>query len=214
MNWSVLPSSSADSFAIVFLVLLTLYSFIRMHYSFELKEFLSLPINRKYILIFSQKERLKFSFTALFFIFQMLSVGLGICFFLQIQEIHFSCFWVFLITILLFSIKLFIQILMNWVFNTNDFGHIYLFNQLSYSNYASFIWALLSLLTAYTFNFNIYFHYFSAIIFVCILLLGLLSFLKIHFQKIKPYFFYFILYICTLEIMPYFFIGYFVKNMS
>lgn len=214
MNWNVLNSASNDIFTIVFLILFTLYSFVRMHYSFELKEFLSLPFNRKYILIFGQKERMKFSFTALFFVFQVLSVGLGICFFLQIQKIDFPILLIFLSILILFLVKLVFQFLINWVFNTNDFGHIYVFNQLSYSNYASFIWALLSLLTAYSFNFNIYFYYFSVFVFISILLLGLVSFLKTYFGKIKPYYFYFILYICTFEIIPYVFIGYFIKNLS
>jgi len=95
------------------------------------------------------------------------------------------------------------EILISWVFNTQWLTKLYLNEKINYNSLIGLIILPINILILYFFNPSIN----TLFIFTCIiLLLKLTAYINsfiLHQKTIKKSWFYFILYLCTLEIIPY-----------
>lgn len=211
MEWNYLKTNSYEWIFILFVCCFVLLTFVKKNFFFQLKEFLRLPYNNKYILIFSKKENLRLPFLFLFLLIQLIS--LGIFTFFAFEKYHFEIenigfvkdfFPVFIILAIsgYCFLKFLFQKLIFYIFDIKNLGNLYLFNKISYSNYAGLLLLFFNILCLYIFERDPKFVLFSGVCFFYILIFGLFSFAKMYEKIIKEHFFYFILYLCTLEIAP------------
>ena len=95
------------------------------------------------------------------------------------------------------------EILISWIFNTQWLTKLYLNEKINYNSLIGLIILPINILILYFFNPSIN----TLFIFTCIiLLLKLTAYINsfiLHQKTIKKNWFYFILYLCTLEIIPY-----------
>ncbi|WP_373874557.1 DUF4271 domain-containing protein [Capnocytophaga catalasegens] len=219
MNWIDLHTQSHNWLFVIFVIILLLFAFIKRHYAYQTKEFLQLIFNDRYIVIYGKKEKVRLFFTMLFFLIQWLTLSISVYIFFYIFGLSTDFFplpipfefVIFFLILIFLLLKMLVQYLIIYIFDISNFGKMFFFNRLTYSNYASFLLFILNMITIYGVSFNRYFFYISLIIFLYILVFGLFSFIKLYKKSIKPYLFYFILYLCTFEIAPYIFIGYLIK---
>ncbi len=93
-----------------------------------------------------------------------------------------------------------------YVFSIDNMVQHILFNKLTFRNYFS-IWVFaINLLIVYSFSEATLFYYVSLIGFIILNIYSLLFIYSAHKKQITSQLFYFILYLCTLEIAPYFFV--------
>lgn len=220
VNWIPINHTPTDWIVIIFFSIFFIFALVKNNYTFQTNEYLRLPFNNKYIIIFGKKDFSTFTFTTLFFVAQWLTLSVSIYFlgffFIQFppfpfHEIQYN---ILFFTGLLLSVKLLLQYFILYIFKIKNFGKNYLFNKLSYSNYAGFVLAFCNFISFYIFNNNIYFFCFSLLLFAYIQGIGLFSFIKMNQNDIKPYLFYFILYLCTFEIAPYIFLSFLAENIG
>lgn len=177
-------------------------------------EYLKLPFNNKYIIIYEKKERKLHLFTVIMFVLQWISLSFIAYFLLRNYNINYliisGLMWIDVtITILfLLLLKIFIQLCISSLFDLHFFYKSYFFTKVSYSNYASVLIILYLFFIAYTSKITEIHLLLSMAILLIINVLSWLMIIKIHQNSIKTYIIYFILYLCTLEIAPYIFLTY------
>ena len=183
-------------------------------------EFLRILISDKYIKIYKDPSHLMSGFTILLFIVQLISFS----FFIQLLLHYFGYVsktdWLIFIRIFTFFgifvlSKFLIEKIIATVFNIEEFAEQFNLQKVSFR---TFIGMLLLPINIYLFYNNIQ----SNIVIYCIigviLIINLLSYivsLKIYQNLLVGKLFYFILYLCALEIAPYYFIYYLItKNLA
>lgn len=183
-------------------------------------EFLRILVSDKYIKVYKDTSHLMSGFTILLFIVQIISFS----FFIQLVLNYFGYVtktdWVIFLRIFtLFGIfvlsKFLIEKIVATIFNIEEFAEQFNLQKVSYR---TFIGLLLLPINIYLFYNNTS----SDILIYCtiglILIINLFSYLvslKIYQNLVIGKLFYFILYLCALEIAPYYFIYYLItKNLA
>lgn len=171
--------------------------------------FLILPFNNKYILLFNKKGRLLSGFHIIFTLFQILNISLFLYLALKIwawnpiHESDTSQYGIILGSIILFNlVKLGLQIFGGYVFNIEKMMQILIFNKGTYLNYSALILFLFNLLIAYRAPHSKILVALGLGFAVIINLSGWVMLLKSYLKQLTAHFFYFILYLCGLEIAP------------
>ncbi len=181
--------------------------------------FIILPFNNKYIFMYSKKDKLFNWFNILFTIFQVINFSLYIYLVKNIftKSINYdnnpTIYLVILGCLLLFLlIKTLLQLGNGLIFNSNDTISLLLFKKISYLNYSSLLMFLSNVILTYTYKDSIYVVYVSLFLILVINTIGWITILKNHQKFITNNFFYFILYLCTLEFSPFVIIGSYLKD--
>jgi hypothetical protein len=164
--------------------------------------------NDKYLKIYSRDQKFFDAFDALLFTNLVLSVSV-FCFITyreiaEIQNIPYNTMFKLTFSIGLFIlIKVLVERLIGSLFEIDKLIDQYLFQKISFKNYLGLILLPVNALLLYSFKptLPIIYGIVSLILFVNIL--GLMSSFKTHQSLIKSNLFYFILYLCALEIAPY-----------
>ncbi len=171
--------------------------------------FVILPFNNKYIVLYNKKGRLLSGFHIAFSLFQLINLGLFIylCRDLLPAWPEAENAWLFLVIlagILGFTLlKIAVQLLGGVIFNAEYLVSSVIFKKLSYLNYSALVLFAANLLLTYLIPGS------KPVIFISIFLLavingiGWINILKIHQKYIASHLFYFILYLCALEMAPY-----------
>ena len=170
--------------------------------------FIILPFNNKYIMLFNKKGRLVSEFHVLLSVVQCLNLSLFLYLTVSVWHWHSRAegplnFGLILGGILIFSIvKLGMQLLAGYIFNLEKMTHIFLFNKGSYLNFSALILFLFNLLLAYLAPESkpIVFIAFSLVVLTN--LIGWGELLNSNLKYVTTHIFYFILYLCALEIAP------------
>ena len=105
-------------------------------------------------------------------------------------------------------LKLVIQQWVSSLFDLSDFSNDYIFIRIAYSSYAAIGAVLVLFIGVYSSLVSVTL---LAVLFIILLIINALSWVEIiknNLKEIKPYIFYFILYLCALEIAPYVFLIY------
>ncbi|WP_372754363.1 DUF4271 domain-containing protein [Mariniflexile sp.] len=163
--------------------------------------------NSKYLKIYSREQKFFDKFDALLFTNLIISVSLlaFICykFFTKSNtispEIMFKISFGICIYIL---IKVLLERLIGSLFEMDDMIDQYLFQKISYKNYLGIVLIPMNALLLYSFKPTLTFFYVTVTLLFIVVLIGLFTSLKAHQNLIKYNFFYFILYLCALEIAP------------
>ncbi|WP_413511659.1 DUF4271 domain-containing protein [Myroides odoratus] len=209
--------TNKDWATLLFFVGFSIIAINRTIFSIRFSEFTRLAISDKYIKIYKDNTNLRNSFTLSFLAIQLLSIT----FFFQIvarsfgfieqysflsfiQILNFTCFFVIG--------KYLIDKIIGITFDIEDFVDHFNLQKATYRNYIGMYLLGVDLLLFY----NDIVNQMVISLFGITLILTNLSlyviFIKNHRKTILNKLFYFILYLCTLEIAPYFIIYFAFKN--
>jgi hypothetical protein len=181
-------------------------------------EFLRILVSDKYIKVYKDTSHLMSGFTILLFIVQIISFS----FFIQLVLNFFGYVsktdWIIFIRIFTFFgifvlSKFLIEKIIATIFNIEEFAEQFNLQKVSYR---TFIGLILLPINIYLFYNNTSSHiliYFTIAIILIINLFSYLVSLKIYQNLLIGKLFYFILYLCTLEIAPYYFIYYLITKI-
>lgn len=183
-------------------------------------EFLRILVSDKYIKVYKDTSHLMSGFTILLFIVQIISFS----FFIQLLLDYFGYVskndWVIFIRIFTFFgifvlSKFLIEKIVAAIFNIEEFAEQFNLQKVSYR---TFVGIILLPINIYLFYNNTSSNILIYCIIVVILIINLFSYLislKIYQNLLISKLFYFILYLCALEIAPYYFIYYMItKNLA
>jgi len=202
-------SESIDWVTIFLMSCFVLFTVAKYAYPKRFEEFVMLPLNNKYFFVQGKNDDLKHPFNVLLFLAQVISFSLFIFLLLNFRspDLKETNPWLFLQICTAYSffilVKFLIDKILGSIFNIEAIVNTYLYQKLSYRN----------LLGIAVFVGNLIFFYVAepSMVFILIFLsfLLILNFFTL-FNSYKSFgktilanFFYFILYLCALEIAPY-----------
>ncbi|SHG50752.1 DUF4271 domain-containing protein [Flagellimonas flava] len=180
--------------------------------------FMILPFNNKYVVLYNKKGRLLNWFHILLTLFQLINFAF---FLFLVQNIFYNPLWedpladfalIFGVVLLFQIVKMLLQLTQGFVFNTQSLITDLLFNKTSYLNHSSLIMFVANVILVYIFKDAKVVIYLALILILSINIIGLVKLMKNHQKVIISHFFYFILYLCTLEIAPLVIVGSYLKD--
>jgi len=182
--------------------------------------FIILPFNNKYIFIYNKKEKLFNWFHTFFILFQIINLSLFIFLAIKIliDPIHrgsidsYTYLVIMGLLLIFFFAKILIQLSNGFVFNTMRTISNLIFKKLSYSNYSAIIMFISNIILVYILKDSKTVVYISFLFILFINGIGWTTILKNHQKFITANFFYFILYLCALEIAPFVIIGSYLND--
>lgn len=202
-------TESIDWITLFLVGCVVLLSIAKYAYPRRFDEFILLPINNKYFFVHGKNHDLKHPFNVVLFVVQVISVSLFIYLFIKTKDPASlrAKPWIFVQICTAYSffvaLKFTIEKIIGSVFTLDKTINSYLYQKLSYRN----------LLAIGIFTANVIFFYVVPatvpnliIAWVIILVLNCIALFysyKIIGNLILRNFFYFILYLCALEISPY-----------
>ncbi len=179
--------------------------------------FIILPFNNKYIFMYNKKDKLLNGFQVFFTFFQLLNSAL---FLYLAQHIlwpletgDYPLLYVIILGMIMafLFIKVFLQLSNGFVFNNSRTISELIFKKLSYFNYSALVMFLANVLLTYLFKGSKAVVIAGFLIVILINVMGWFAVLKNHQKFITSHFFYFILYLCALEIAPFVIIANYLK---
>ena len=181
-----------------------LLAFIRFVYSKRFDEFINLPFSDKYFLVQGKNDALNHPFNVLLFLIQVVVISLFIYLFLYKRPDHDPLLFVKIVLIytVFLLVKMLIEKMVGALFSIEPLINNYLYHKLTYLNLFSLVLFLANILFFYMAEFTK-----TAIISIGlgVLILNIIFIFysyRSHRSLIIGNFFYFILYLCTLEISP------------
>ena len=201
---------SNDWITLILVSCLALLTVGKIAYGNKFADFSEVFFNEKYLLKTGKEIKFNDSFNILLFIVQLLSVSLFLYLIVKAFDLSpdINPFFVYLRIFVLYSlfvgVKFLVEKMIAVLFNGEKEMANYHYHKLVYRNYFAVILILINALFIYTFQLN----FLSIQIIVAVLILlnsvSLLNTLRKHEKLIYSNLFYFILYLCALEIAPYF----------
>jgi hypothetical protein len=179
--------------------------------------FLILPFNNKYITMYTKKEKLFNWFHILLSVFQVINTTLFIFFIWRAyirptEEKNPFIFPLLLAAVFIFlSAKTLVQLFNGFIFNSYKTFNELIFKKLSYLNYAGIVLFIANVLLTYVLINSKIVIIITFILFLAINIIGWVTVIRNYQNFISSYFFYFILYLCALEIAPLVIMGSFLK---
>ena len=180
--------------------------------------FIILPFNNKYIFMYNKKDKLLNWFNIFFTLFQLLNFSLFIYLASNIlsnseSDQYPEVFSIILGFLFLFLIgKILLQMGGGFVFNNNKIISEFIFKKLSYLNYSSIIMLASNIIITYVLTDSKIVVFASIFLIVVVNVIGWITIIKNYQKLISGYFFYFILYLCALEIAPFVIIVNYLKD--
>ena len=201
---------STDWITLILLGCVVLYSLTKYLYPQRFQEFILLPVTNKYFLVQGKNNEIQHPFNVILFIAQVISVSLFIYLIASTAnpEIAAANNWLYVQICTAYAgfilVKYYLEKIVSVVFSLEPLFNQYLYEKISYRN----------LLAMAIFIGNLVFYYiYPPTLLVLLVFLGILIAInaismfysyKTNGKLILRNFFYFILYLCALEISPYF----------
>ncbi|AZQ60149.1 DUF4271 domain-containing protein [Maribacter sp. MJ134] len=179
--------------------------------------FMILPFNNKYIFMYNKKEKLYNWFHILFTIFQVINTSLFLFLAWKSYEKPESNNYPFIFPIILLvfflflTVKVLLQLTNGFIFGSQKTFSEIIFKKLSYLNYSGLILFIANIVLSFVYVDSKTIVVLALILFLGVNIIGWVTVLKNHQKLITSYFFYFILYLCALEIAPLVIMGSFLK---
>jgi len=179
--------------------------------------FIILPFNNKYIFMYNKKEKLINWFHIFFTIFQIINFALFVFLARQIlvptpEEEYLSLYPMILSCIFLFIfLNVLLQLGNGFIFGSGRTIGELIFKKLSYLNYSGLIMFVANMILVYVLRDSKIVVFLAIFLILLINIIGWVTLLRNHQKFIANYFFYFILYLCALEISPFIIIGSYLK---
>ena len=201
-----------DGFTIIILINILLITIAKSLNNSKFNYFLQIYLNNSFIKFNSNENNYLSSFNSLLNTNFIISSSLFIStlyFYNTFGNIGFEIF-LYLKTLLYFILfiysKYLLEIVIGWSFKIDKFVTTFNKQRNSFNKLIGIIIILLNSLTIYTFPNSLAFLKISIIIIVILYTIGLYKAVRLNDNLVLPNMFYFILYLCTLEILPILFI--------
>ena len=210
--------TSLDWMTLTLFMALVVLALGKYLYHRKFLNFIILPFNDKYILLHNKKGQFSHWFHLLLTVFQLINLSLFIflaskTFDLIPYEKNITTYFIILGALTLFElVKFLLQMLTGIVFNSSSLIGGLVFSKVSYLNYSSIAMAIANILLIYITTDSKTIIYVAISVIILINGIGGIKLLKNHQKALFPYFMYFILYLCTLEIAPLVLIGSYLKG--
>ncbi len=204
-----------DWVTVLFIFALGMVAVTKTAFENRFSDFINLIANNKYIKIYKDSANLMSWFTILLFVVQLISLS----FFVQLVLSYFGyttktnwITYVQILTFLSFFVlsKFLIEKIIATSFNIESFIEQFNLFKVSYRTYIGLMLLPVNIILFYTDFMNSYIIISIIAILLTINAITYLISLKNYQNLLLSKLFYFILYICALEIAPYYFIYYFV----
>jgi len=180
-------------------------------------EFLRILVSDKYIKVYKDPSHLMSGFTILMFIVQVISFSFFIQIVLYTLGYVSKTDWIVFLRIFTFFgvfvlSKFLIEKIVAAVFNIEEFAEQFNLQKVSYRTFIGMILLPINIYLFYNISLSNVLIYCVIGIILIINLFSYLVSLKIYQNLLMGKLFYFILYLCALEIAPYYFIYYLIKK--
>ena len=178
---------------------------LKVIYPKRFEDFIRLPVSNSYFLAKGKSEELRHPFSILLFLIQLISISLFVyLFFLEKGKATVLLFFQILSAVFIFIIvKTSIEKMIGAVFSIKNVIDQYIYEKLTYRNFISLLLIIANLI----FYFSVKPDLNTLLIFTGILFLINILFLFYSYKNYRSLifsnFFYFLLYLCALEISPY-----------
>ena len=180
--------------------------------------FIILPFNNKYIFMYNKKEKVMNWFNLFWGLFLIVNFSLFVYLALDVFQVsdltsnNLAYLWLMAGLILFLFIKLGMQLGNGYIFGIQKIITEVIFKKLSYFNYSGIIMFLANIILTYIFIGSKTVFYVAIFLILLVNVIGWITILRNHQKLITNYFFYFILYLCALEIAPLVLIGSYLKD--
>jgi hypothetical protein len=204
----------------IFLVLglgcITISKFLFAH---RFKDFLAVIGNSKYLKIYARDQKFIDGFDALLFFNGILSISIfsfiSYTTLVHPSEFNINQFFKLLFGIgVLFLIKVLLERLIASLFDIDDLIDSYLFQKTTFKNYSGFVLFPINCFLIYTLEPTKTIVYVIIGFIILINLIGFVTSFKNHQKLLLNNIFYFILYLCALEIGPYLILYKLIKDFN
>jgi hypothetical protein len=202
-------TESIDWITIFLMSCFVLFTVVKYAYPKRFDEFVMLPLNNKYFLVQGKNDDLKHPFNVLLFAAQVISISLFIFLLLNFKhpELKETNPWLYVQIATAYSffilLKFLLEKIVGSIFSIDTIVNSYLYQKLSYRNLLGIVVFIGNLIFFYVAEPSMTF----ILIFLGFLLIlncfALINSYKLFNKTILGNFFYFILYLCALEIAPY-----------
>ncbi len=200
--------SSNDLFTIALVIGLVLITISKAMYPKRFNDFVMVLANSKYLKIYARDQKFFDFFDAL--LFANYAITLTIFSIIAFNQV-FSPVVItlpFLLKLLLsvgilIVMKILIERLIGSVFEIEFLTDNYLFQKITYKSFIGLVLIPLNLFLIYTLPVSNWLIYVLIALLTLIFCIGVITTVKAHQNLIKQNLFYFILYLCALEIAPY-----------
>lgn len=196
---------SLDWVTLIMVGCILIIAILKVIYPKRFNDFIRLPVSNNYFLAKGKSEELRHPFSILLFIIQLISISLFInLFFLEKGKANVLLFLQILFVVFVFIIvKTSIEKIIGTIFSIEKLIDHYIYEKLSYRNFLSLLLIIANLI----FYFSIKPDLNTLLILTGILFLVNMLILSYSYKNYRSLIFsnlfYFLLYICALEISPY-----------
>ena len=199
---------SNEWFTVLVVLCVCILAFAKARFTNRFNDFLWVLGNSKYLKIYSRDQKFTDQFNGLLFLNLIISSALFyfIWYNTFIESIAFDLILFFKLFIgigSLILIKILIERLIGSLFEIDSLIDSYVFQKTNYKNYIGLVLLPINILLIFAVNPSKTILYIVAGLILVINLVGFITSFKIHQKLILNNLFYFILYICALEIAPY-----------
>ncbi len=199
---------SNEWFTVLIVLCVCILAFAKARFTNRFNDFLWLIGNSKYLKIYSRDQKFIDQFDGLLFLNLIISSALFyfIWYNTFIESIAFDLILFFKLFIgigSLILIKILIERLIGSLFEIDSLIDSYVFQKTNYKNYIGLVLLPINILLIFAVNPSKTILYIVAGLILVINLVGFITSFKIHQKLILNNLFYFILYLCALEIAPY-----------
>ena len=202
-----------DGFTIIILLNVIIVTIAKTLNNSKFKQFLFIYLNNSFLKFKSNDNSFLSSFNSLLNVNYIISLSVYISILFSNNLYGFnnnfetSIFFTTLVFIVVFIYtKYFIEILIGWAFNISKFVVSFNLQKNSFNKLLGIFIILLNSLAIYSFPNSIIFMKISIFFVISLYVVGLYKVIRLNDNLILSNMFYFILYLCTLEIVPILFI--------
>ncbi len=217
MNSILREVGNTDWITIVILISVVFAIVAKSMFYSRFLNFMVLPFNNKYLFIYNKKDILLNWFHIFISAFQVMNLTLfifyaaNIIFEAELAANPVNYLIIFGLLVLFFVLKIFIQLGNSYVFENQKTITEIIFKKISFMNFSGLFLFLANILLTFILPGSKWIVLGGILLVFVVNLVGWITILKNHQKYISSYFFYFILYLCALEISPYALIVYYVK---
>lgn len=206
MDYSFREITSLDTITLLLIACFCVLALSKLLFPKRFDEFIMLAFTNKYFTIQGKENKLLQAFNLLLFGVQIISISLFIFLFFSTKETVNNLLLLQIIIgySLFVLVKLIFEKIVSTIFSIEGLVNSYLYYKLSYRNYFSVFLLLCHFFIVYYFQANELYFISIAILLSITTAISLLYYYVKHKTLIFSNLFYFILYLCTLEISPYY----------
>ena len=196
---------SLDWVTLIMVGCIVVIAILKVIYPKRFEDFIRLPVSNSYFLAKGKSEELRHPFSILLFLIQLISISLfAYLFFLEKGKATVLLFFQILSAVFIFIIvKTSIEKMIGTIFSIKNVIDQYIYEKLTYRNFISLLLIIANLIFYFSVKPDLNtLLIFTGILFLINILILFYSY-KNYRSLIFSNFFYFLLYICALEISPY-----------